>query len=397
MDVLERLRARRAALKSEARQLYEQTEARALTPQEEQRVDQLKDELETLEARIEEIQEGDRREAEIERDRAPWAQALRRQGSGPSDRFVMPTMAEYRALGEGTGAGGGFLVPDMQARQIYDMLRAQSVLLQSGPVVVDMVSDVLTLPKVASGTSVGMYNENQLIAASDPSFAQVTLTARKAGAITLASREVLEDSTPSIREVLGRDHMQQIALYLDSQFLGIAGNGTAPNMRGIREFTGATVTNLAAAVTLDHVADALERLETANAGSRPAIFAHRRDWANLRTQKDTQNRYQLQPDPTSEARRQLFGVPVFISNQIPVNLGAGTNQSWILVVDLNQIVVGRRREIELSYSEHYAYAKRPDRGQDHGTVRHSAAQRRGRADPGAGEPVNGQARTAEAA
>lgn len=84
-------------------------------------------------------------------------------------------------------------------------------------------------------------------------------------------------------------------MYLDPQFLGIAGNGTPPNMRGMREFTGATVTNLAAALTLDHIADALERLEIANAGSKPHIFMSPRDWANLRTAKDAQTRYQLSP------------------------------------------------------------------------------------------------------
>ena len=94
--------------------------------------------------------------------------------------------------------------------------------------------------------------------------------------------------------------------------------------------------------TLDHIADALERLEIANAGAKLHIFMSPRDWANLRTAKDSQTRYQLSPDPTQDARRQLFGTPVSVSSQIPSNLGAGANESWILVCDMNQIAIGRR-------------------------------------------------------
>jgi len=363
MDILDGLKSRREQRYNELRAVVDRVDATGnpWSQVDERSFTELETELKQIDSRIDDITKAEAHRSTLESNPGYMEYhrlnggSARNGGNGSGGRLVFPTMAEYRVLGEGTGAGGGFLVPDQTARQVYDFLKSRSVVLEAGPVGIEMISDVTALAKVASGTSVGMYNESQLLTASDPVFGQTTLTARKAGAFTLASREVLEDSSPSVREVLARDHLNQLALYLDSQFLGIAGNGTPPNMRGIYNFTGATTTNLAVAVTLDHIADALERLEIANAGAKLHIFMSPRDWANLRTAKDTQTRYQLSPDPTQDARRQLFGTPVSVSSQIPTNLGATTNESWILVVDMNQIAIGRRREIELSYSEHFAY------------------------------------------
>jgi HK97 family phage major capsid protein len=273
----------------------------------------------------------------------------------------MPTYSEYRmqeqrALAEGTAGAGGYLVPDQYARTWFEMLRARSVVLSANPVLVEATSDTVRLPKVATGTVVGMYAENTTIAQGDPTFGEVTLTPRKAAALTLVSSEIVDDSAPSVREVLARDHIAQLGVYLDSQFLGVAGNGTAPNMRGLRNFTGANVTSIAASLTLDHVAQALERLEAANAGARPAIYLHSRDFGTLRRQKDAQNRYQLNPDPSEAPRPRLFGIDLFVSNQIPTNLGAGTNESWIVVADMDQVAVAQRKTITVEYSRDFAFS-----------------------------------------
>lgn len=73
-------------------------------------------------------------------------------------------------------------------------------------------------------------------------------------------------------------------------------------------------------------------------------------------------RYLLEADPTSESRRSLFGIPVYVSGQIPVaeTVGSSVDCSWIGVVDMAQIVVGRRSDVAISYlSERYASLIRP--------------------------------------
>jgi hypothetical protein len=40
---------------------------------------------------------------------------------------------------------------------------------------------------------------------------------------------------------------------------------------------------------------------------------------------DLQERLQLQPDPTQDASRRLFGLPVFVTSQIAINETYGPN------------------------------------------------------------------------
>ena len=373
-DLLRRLKTKRDEAFRNAKAIADGAEAekRDLTTRESSDFDAHMATVRQLDERITEVLEAREREEHLSEARAPYRSVLFGQEQPMSDDIsgarsgvpIMPTYSEYRqqeqrALAEGTGGAGGFLVPDEYSRSWFDMLRAQSVVLGANPVILEATSDVLRLPKVASGTVVSMTAENATIAQGDPTFGEVVLTPRKAAALTLVSNEVLEDSAPSVREVLARDHLAQVALLLDAQML--AGNGTAPNMRGIRNFTGASVTSLGAngaTPTLDDFASALQRLQAANAGARPVWFMHSRTYGTVRKIKDGQNRYQLSPDPSQDSPMSLFGVPISISNQISIAESVGTNNdnSYVILADMNQLAVAQRKAITVEYSRDFAFS-----------------------------------------
>ena len=73
------------------------------------------------------------------------------------------------------------------------------------------------------------------------------------------------------------------------------------------------------------------------------IFAHPRSWNTLKKLQDLQDRYQLQPDPTADARRSLFGVPVALSSQISITETAGSNS------DMSRVVIGIRSTLQVLY------------------------------------------------
>jgi HK97 family phage major capsid protein len=81
------------------------------------------------------------------------------------------------------------------------------------------------------------------------------------------------------------------------------------------------------------------------------MFMHPRTWNTLRKLQDGQQRYQLQPDPTAEARRSLFGVPVFLSSQISITetVGGSSDCSYIIVADMSRVVVVERSSIVVLY------------------------------------------------
>jgi HK97 family phage major capsid protein len=76
-------------------------------------------------------------------------------------------------------------VPDQYLGRWWDFLRARSVFLSAGPVLLDAQGDTVRVPKMASGTSVGMVAENAAIPAADPTFAEAVLTPKKAATLTL--------------------------------------------------------------------------------------------------------------------------------------------------------------------------------------------------------------------
>jgi len=61
--------------------------------------------------------------------------------------------------------------------------------------------------------------------------------------------------------------------------------------------------------------------------------------------------------PTADAPASLFGVPVYATTNVPVDQTQGTNDdaSTILLLDRSQVVIGRRKQVEISYSEHFAF------------------------------------------
>ncbi|WP_267594345.1 phage major capsid protein [Carbonactinospora thermoautotrophica] len=275
------------------------------------------------------------------------------------ERFILPSFTEYRALSESSPGAGGVLVPAGQAGTYFDMLRANSVVLAAGPRVLPMDSNTLNVPRVSTSTAVAMVAEGANIAPSDLTLASVELKAKKAAALTLVNNELLADSNPAARDVVSEDHIKSVAAFLDAQFL--AGAGTGENMRGIRNFQDVTVTPLGTnggSLTLDALADAVGRLEGNNGNlNRAAWFMSGRSWASIRKAKDSQQRYQVSPDPTNDGPRRLFGIPVYVSNQISnaETVGTSNDCSWIALVDLDQVVIGRRQEITVRYSEDYAF------------------------------------------
>ncbi len=198
------------------------------------------------------------------------------------------------------------------------------------------------------------YNELQAITPSDPTFVSLTATPRKLAALVQMSNEVIDDSDPSIVDLINTHIAGILALRLD--LAAFEGSGTAPEIRGIKNTSGITVqsmgTNGTALTNLDPIADAIATLEANNA-TASAIVMPPRTWNAIRKLKDTTNAPLLGDGATATATS-LYGVPVYISGQLSTaeTQGTATTASSIYVYDASQIVVVRRNDasIELDRS-----------------------------------------------
>ena len=95
--------------------------------------------------------------------------------------------------------------------------------------------------------------------------------------------------------------------------------------------------------------------------SRAAWFIHPLLWSFVRRIKDSQGRYQLQPwgvAPERDIATTLFGIPVYISSNLPSaqTVGTSTDCSTVVLADMSQVVVGMRQDLQVQMSGDYAFA-----------------------------------------
>jgi hypothetical protein len=75
--------------------------------------------------------------------------------------------------------------------------------------------------------------------------------------------------------------------------------------------------------------------------TRVVIFMRPRTWNTLGKVVDAPSRHQLQPDPTTEVRRNLFGRPVFGSPRITIaeTVGLLSDCSYVVLADMPKVVI----------------------------------------------------------
>lgn len=345
---------RRDALIEEMRELLHNAESRGyLTDDEQREYDEKMAEVRRLNVELAEAEARDQARAGVEDVVRPPGEPEHRT-EGRADVWL-PSLREMRQLEDravnSSGSSAAAFLPQQQASTYFDHLRANSVVLESGPRVLTTNRESLKVPKLTSGVSVSMVAEGDPIPTSDPAMDAVELTPKKLGVITRATNEALDDSEPDLRRVIADNHVRQAAVHLDGQLL--EGDGSGANLTALRHMA-APSTAVNGTPHFDDVIDAIEAVER-NSGRPSAIFMAPRTWADFKRIQDADSRYQLTPDPSQDQRLQLFGIPVYVTGNISTDFdddGDGVaEESWIGVVDLEQLVVARRQDVRVSVSE----------------------------------------------
>lgn len=271
---------------------------------------------------------------------------------GPADSNWLPsfrTWSSWMTEDRAVGSSGNYFVPTVNASIFWDRLRARAVTLTAGPTILETENTALVVPKISGSATVGPVSENTEITGSNPTLDGIVLQPKKFAALVRASNESLEDSTPELRTVIADDLIREMATYLDAQML--VGSGQGGQIKGLSNTTGATAQAVNSAPDLDDFADAIASLEAANGDlSRAAFFVAPRTWSQLRKQQTTTGEYVLSAgDSTQVTRRSVFGVPVYVTSNIPTNItvGQSQNNSLAILADMGQVLVGRRKDVEL--------------------------------------------------
>ena len=267
------------------------------------------------------------------------------------------------ALTSQTGAQGGYLVPEeflprllgVAAERAIARPRATVIPMGSGTLHVPAL-DVTTPPAAGDSAAFGglvarWSEEAATLNQSEPTFRQITLTARELSGYAKVSNTLVDDAALGLEALLVALFGGAIAWHEDHAFL--RGDGVGKPLGAVGLATGAAVgvsRKTASRFVLDDAAKMLAKFMPGWSPSRACWILHPSVYSELLLMADATSLVFL-PDARSQAPGQFFGLPVLTSEKLP---GLGTARD-VCLVNWEHYLIGDRKQVEVAYSEHTAF------------------------------------------
>ncbi|GAB3568965.1 hypothetical protein GCM10027405_31460 [Arthrobacter alkaliphilus] len=283
------------------------------------------------------------------------------------DEAAMATFggpAEFLRSLSTTGASA--VVPTVWSSQIIDIARNNAAVLKAGATLLPMDANTVQVGRLTGDVTAAFRAEGSAIAASDPTFDNVTLTAKSMNALVTMSLEWFEDA-PNADQLVLNSIGKAIGLMLDKVALygGItSGAGsinlpTPPNPRGVlaalnanrpANVLGGGAANGTTITSYDELIDLDFTVENLNEQPTGLILPTRLQQKYAKF-KDTTN----QPLRVPDALRDL---PFYASNQVASGMTQGTMTGIAadaFVGDWTELIIGQRMELRIQFlQERYA-------------------------------------------
>lgn len=251
----------------------------------------------------------------------------KRQGVQAKGVLIPQSLFEKRAAQTTTTAAG--IVPeDFRADQFVGLLRNSMVVRSLGARVLPNLRGDVVIPRQASTSTAQWLAEGDALTDTGLTFNNITLKPRHVGAITELSRQLLQQSTPAIEDLVRSDFINVVSLAIDKALI---------HGDGVKEPEG---------------------LLTAAAGTGNLATLN---WANVLTvlqglalKNITPNAWLTHPEVATVLRKtlretglpgylldngQLAGVPVHVTNQLAKKAGTPAKGRMILG-DFSEMFVG---------------------------------------------------------
>lgn len=285
------------------------------------------------------------------------------KAAGKGDRGAYDRLHESlegKAMSEGTNSAGGWLVAPEISDELIRLREARTVL-RSLCSKIDVTSDTLEIASITGGLGAAWTAELAEKPAFDMTFGQQTVSIYTLAALAVVSNQLLADSKPGIDGLIAGDLAYRLAKAEEIALINGSGTGQPTGILNQSGVGSVTYTDASPTVLelLDKIVEAIGQVEQEFFGFPSHIVLHPRTWAWI--QKDrTDNVYTIGSGANSGGRvpsdalpsRSLFGVPVVTTPNVPTNLGAGTNESRVIVGDFSQALILDRQGITIDDSSH---------------------------------------------
>jgi len=378
-EKIREMRYERRKLWEEAKQLVEQAGAkgRDLTPEEEERWQKIDAEIQRLtklierEERLLDLQpavegaieatahkmaaEGEERAAS--RQEPEYSRVFVRYLLGgmdalePEERSLLQKhRSEVRAQGTGSGAIGGYLVPEEFQRELEKALQAFTPVRQVARVIRTASGAPLQWPTVDDTSNVGeLLGENTATTEQDVAFGQVTLNAYiYSSKAVRVSNTLLQDSAFAIEELLRDLLSERIGRILNQHLTTGTGTGQPQGVVTGAQQGKVGATGQTTSVTYDDLVDLIHSVDAAYRSSTNARFMlHDSTLAALKKLKDDQGQPIWLPGVAVREPDTILGFRYVINNDMPTMEASAKS---ILFGDFSKYIVREVMPITISVS-----------------------------------------------
>jgi len=250
---------------------------------------------------------------------------------------------EVKALSEGVGSAGGFLMSETVAAKIIDLSRNLMCVMKAGTYTLPMESPEMRIVRVLGDPTSFWVAEHGEITESEPSLEPLNLKVMTVGALIRSSLELIEDAR-NAGDMISKSLAQSIALAVD--LCCLTGDGVnhplgLSHADGVQEISMGT--NGGTLDDYSKFSEACEAVANYNGLATSVLFAPRSFYTLDRLQQEAANIQPVKP-PQS-----FVDLKKFVTNQVATDdvQGSSSNSSRAYVGDFTQMLIGVRKQVEI--------------------------------------------------
>lgn len=251
-----------------------------------------------------------------------------------------------------TTAGAALIETELRAQDFIDLLRNQMVLQQAGARVLRGLVGNVDIPRQTSGASMEWKAEDGETTESSPGFDTVSLEPHTGSAATYLTRKQIMQSSLDMENLVRDDLAQCLSIGIDS--VGLYGTGLSNQPLGVAGTSGIHVT-AESAPDWDGVVDFETGIASDNAAMGRLAYI---------TSSKMRGYWKTTPKVSGQDRFIWAGgntpvneYPAYITNQVPDNLGVGTDETGLFFGNWGDLLMGFWGSLDLLVDP-YSYSRR---------------------------------------
>lgn len=293
--------------------------------------------------------DGEARERLMRNNAEYLGEMQKRLSADPSNRQLQ----QRAGLTQAAGAGGEFIAPVWYIDQTQMLLRAGRAFAdQCSANPLPEYTNSINVPKITTGASTTVSADAAAVSNTDLVTTSVTAQVQTISGRTVAAYQDIDLGGPIVEQMIYQDLLADYWRTLDSSLL----NGAVANAKGVLNVSGinaVTYTDASPTGPELYVPGTQAKNGIEKGAFAPAEFSlwHPSTWNWYLSQLDTANRplalsvdspmfnafAKFNPEAQGVAG-EFLGKPVVVDANLPVNLGAGTNESRIVFANRRTLV-----------------------------------------------------------